>query len=88
MQNEEALKKPPFSMEAEQSVLGGLLLDNGRWDDVSDKVAGTKISPPFYSLFFLGGQVGTPLTYPPPTLSSAGFFLVKKKKKKKTPTYK
>uniref|UniRef100_UPI002D1FC0FB DnaB-like helicase N-terminal domain-containing protein n=1 Tax=Vibrio parahaemolyticus TaxID=670 RepID=UPI002D1FC0FB len=44
MQNEEALKKPPFSMEAEQSVLGGLLLDNGRWDDVSDKVAG----PDFY----------------------------------------
>ena len=31
-------------MEAEQSVLGGLLLDNSRWDDVSDKVAG----PDFY----------------------------------------
>lgn len=44
MQNEEALKKPPFSLEAEQSVLGGLLLDNGRWDDVSDKVA----RPDFY----------------------------------------
>lgn len=44
MQNEEALKKPPFSMDAEQSVLGGLMLDNARWDDVSDKVAG----PDFY----------------------------------------
>ncbi|MFW9651195.1 replicative DNA helicase [Vibrio parahaemolyticus] len=44
MKNEEVLKKPPFSMDAEQSVLGGLMLDNARWDDVSDKVAG----PDFY----------------------------------------
>ncbi|MBF3299591.1 replicative DNA helicase, partial [Leptospira borgpetersenii serovar Ballum] len=27
------LKMPPHSMEAEQSVLGGLMLDNERWDD-------------------------------------------------------
>jgi replicative DNA helicase len=32
----DALKVPPQSVEAEQSVLGGLLLDNGAWDRVAD----------------------------------------------------
>ena len=32
----EALKVPPHSIEAEQSVLGGLLLDNGAADRVAD----------------------------------------------------
>lgn len=32
----EALKIPPHSIEAEQSVLGGLLLENGSWDKVAD----------------------------------------------------
>ena len=32
----EAARVPPQSLEAEQSVLGGLLLDNGAWDKVSD----------------------------------------------------
>lgn len=27
-----SLRIPPHSIEAEQSVLGGLLLDNGAWD--------------------------------------------------------
>jgi len=31
-----ALKVPPQSIEAEQSVLGGLLLDNNAWDAVAD----------------------------------------------------
>ncbi len=35
----DALKLPPHSLEAEQSVLGGLLLDFYRWDQVSDLVA-------------------------------------------------
>lgn len=35
----EALKVPPNSIQAEQSVLGGLMLDNQTWDSVSDKVA-------------------------------------------------
>lgn len=35
----EALKIPPHSLEAEQSVLGGLMLDNGTWDKVSDLVS-------------------------------------------------
>ncbi|GAD90896.1 MULTISPECIES: replicative DNA helicase [Vibrio] len=34
----EAIKAPPHSLEAEQSVIGGLLLDNERWDTVAEKV--------------------------------------------------
>lgn len=30
---------PPHSLEAEQSVLGGLLLDNAMWDEVVDRLA-------------------------------------------------
>jgi replicative DNA helicase len=30
------LRVPPHSVEAESSVLGGLLLDNGAWDRVGD----------------------------------------------------
>ncbi len=33
-----AVKMPPHSIEAEQSVLGGLMLDNDAWDKVSEKV--------------------------------------------------
>ncbi|HCL5277770.1 TPA: replicative DNA helicase [Salmonella enterica] len=31
--------QPPHSVEAEQSVLGGLMLDNDRWDDVATQIA-------------------------------------------------
>ena len=34
----EYLRVPPHSVEAEQSVLGGLLLDNGAWERVTDVV--------------------------------------------------
>ena len=34
----DGLKVPPHSIEAEQSVLGGLMLDNERWDDVAERV--------------------------------------------------
>ncbi|MAZ38838.1 MAG: replicative DNA helicase [Legionellales bacterium] len=34
----DALKVPPHSIEAEQAVLGGLMLDNEAWDDVVEKV--------------------------------------------------
>lgn len=30
---------PPHSLEAEQSVLGGLLLDNVMWDEIADRLA-------------------------------------------------
>ncbi|MDP5191535.1 replicative DNA helicase, partial [Rheinheimera baltica] len=33
-----AVKMPPHSIEAEQSVLGGLMLDNDAWDRVAEKV--------------------------------------------------
>jgi replicative DNA helicase len=36
----EAARIPPQSIEAEQSVLGGLLLDNTAWDRVADLVSG------------------------------------------------
>ena len=39
------VKLPPQALEAEQSVLGGMLLDNRRWDDVSEIVS----SDDFYS---------------------------------------
>ena len=35
----EAMRVPPQSVEAEQSVLGGLLLDNTAWDRISDIVS-------------------------------------------------
>src|SRR3546814_5605353 len=31
-------KAPPYSLEAEQSVLGGLMLENRHWDDLADKL--------------------------------------------------
>lgn len=34
----EAMRTPPHSVEAEQSVLGGLLLDNAAWDRIGDVV--------------------------------------------------
>jgi replicative DNA helicase len=39
------LKVPPHSFEAEQSVLGGLMLDNEAWDRVAERV----IDKDFYS---------------------------------------
>ncbi|EGZ6890391.1 replicative DNA helicase [Vibrio cholerae] len=41
----DAIKVPPHSLEAEQSVIGGLLLDNERWDKVSEHV----MTQDFYS---------------------------------------
>jgi replicative DNA helicase len=34
-----ALRTPPHSVEAEQSVLGGLLLDNSAWDRIADRIS-------------------------------------------------
>ncbi len=34
----EALRTPPHSLEAEQAVLGGLMLDNATWDQVADRL--------------------------------------------------
>ena len=35
-----AIKLPPHSLEAEQSLIGGLLLDNAAWERVADLVTG------------------------------------------------
>ena len=35
----DALKVPPHSLQAEQAVLGGLMLDNAAWDVVADRVS-------------------------------------------------
>ena len=35
----DALKVPPHSVQGEQSVLGGLMLDNQAWDQVADRVS-------------------------------------------------
>jgi len=36
--NQDPLKIPPHSLEAEQSILGGLMLDNQAWDKIVTKV--------------------------------------------------
>ncbi|MGF1726323.1 replicative DNA helicase [Photobacterium nomapromontoriensis] len=41
----DAIKMAPHSLEAEQSVLGGLMLDNEKWDVVAEKV----VAKDFYS---------------------------------------
>lgn len=37
----ETLRVPPHSVEAEQAVLGGLLLDPTAWDQVADTIGAT-----------------------------------------------
>ncbi|HEX5515516.1 MAG TPA: DnaB-like helicase N-terminal domain-containing protein, partial [Gammaproteobacteria bacterium] len=34
----DALRVPPHSLEAEQAVLGGLMLDNRAWEQVADRL--------------------------------------------------
>jgi len=40
----QSLKIPPHSIEAEQAVLGGLMLDAGAWDQIADRI----VSNDFY----------------------------------------
>ncbi len=66
-----SLKTPPHSVEAEQSVLGGLLLDNSAWDSVSDKlVDGDFYNPAHRTLFLMIQQLaGESIPFDPLTLS-------------------
>jgi replicative DNA helicase len=48
----DALKVPPNSIQAEQSVLGGLMLDNETWDKVADRVAETDFYRKDHRLIF------------------------------------
>ena len=47
-----ALRVPPSSLEAEQAVLGGLLLDNGKWDEVAERVNEEDFYRPEHKLIF------------------------------------
>jgi len=38
-QRADTLRVPPHSQEAEQAVLGGLMIDNGSWDQIADRVS-------------------------------------------------
>ncbi len=75
-----ALKVPPHSIEAEQAVLGGLMLDNNAWERVLDQVvaiASTSIFMPYctdtaQSLTQLRERVPLTLQAPPP---SAAIFI-------------
>src|SRR3569623_595802 len=46
------LKVPPHSVEAEQALLGGLMLDNGAWDDIADLVSAADLSRRDHRLIF------------------------------------
>ena len=48
----DALKVPPNSIQAEQSVLGGLMLDNQTWDSIADKVVETDFYRRNHQLIF------------------------------------
>ncbi len=45
-------KLPPQALEAEQSLLGGLMLDNRRWDEVSDEVGSVDFYNQSHRLIF------------------------------------
>jgi replicative DNA helicase len=48
----QALKVPPHSVEAEQSVLGGLLLDNASWDTIAPNLAEHDFYRPEHAIIF------------------------------------
>ncbi|EKE00808.1 MAG: replicative DNA helicase, partial [uncultured bacterium] len=51
-QKVDELKVPPHSIEAEQSVLGGLMLDNISWDKVIELVKEDDFYRPNHRLIF------------------------------------
>jgi len=48
----DALRIPPHSIQGEQSVLGGLMLDNSTWDQVADRVVQTDFYRREHQLIF------------------------------------
>ncbi len=52
MSRSDELRTPPHSVEAEQSVLGGLLLDATAWDNVADVVRAEDFYRPDHALIF------------------------------------
>ncbi|GMR17069.1 MAG: replicative DNA helicase [Gammaproteobacteria bacterium] len=51
---EQRLKVPPNSVEAEQSLLGGLMLDNTAWDKVADLIVAADFYRKDHRLIFAG----------------------------------
>ena len=51
---EHRLKMPPNSIEAEQSLLGGLMLDNVAWDKVADLIVASDFYRKDHRLIFAG----------------------------------
>jgi replicative DNA helicase len=49
---EQRLKVPPYSVEAEQSLLGGLMLDRAAWDKVADIVVASDFYRKDHQLIF------------------------------------
>lgn len=47
-----ALKVPPNSVEAEQAVLGGLMLDNSEWDNIADLLLPQDFYRPEHQVIF------------------------------------
>lgn len=56
MDNVERCMIPPHSIEAEQSVLGGLMLDNDRWDDIATIVSADSFFSRPHRLIFIAMQ--------------------------------
>ena len=46
------IKIPPHSIEAEQAILGGLLMHNRRWDDIAGQVSGVDFYRPEHQIIF------------------------------------
>lgn len=46
------LKTPPHSLEAEQSLLGALMLDNSRWDSIAERVQAVDFYRPEHRAIF------------------------------------
>ena len=66
-----SLKTPPHSIEAEQSVLGGLLLDNEGWDKVGDKVTSDDFYHPRHRIIYsaMSKSANESLPFDPLTLA-------------------
>src|ERR1700709_1479796 len=56
----DGLRLPPHSVEAEQSVLGGLMLDAAAWDQIADRVSSKDFYRHDHSLIFeaVAGVIG------------------------------
>jgi replicative DNA helicase len=69
----ESLKVPPSSIQAEQAVLGGLMLDNLTWDSVADKISESDFYRKGHQLIFraIAGLSGEQVPFDVVTISDA-----------------